>query len=362
MHIKRFRILILLTIVTLAACKVEIEVPTSGSVTTNSNNINCAAGQTCSVDVVDIFFDETFVAQPATDFVFTGWKRKARSLCSGALTPCFIDSSYAAGNAPLTALLNNPNEIFYLKPSFQSTGFKTLVTGNSFVNSIGWGIPGHAATAGIANHEHSQVIQGGANGAPEALWNNAIKGPQIRGILDDGDVDVFIMTSLPSTMNGYRLWIDHLLVQNPDTHVGIVVPWVPLPALQTSAQYEAVWDNYLAHVHGEIDTLRSEYPGVEIFSIPYGAAAVELRALLDSGNLPDVTGMTSGNGTGIFVNDRIGHADLILRDLSRLVLARGIYDIDLNNFAHDPGYITDLKAIAQSIADAHDPAYDAPYR
>jgi hypothetical protein len=72
--------------------------------------------------------------------------------------------------------------------------------------------------------------------------------------------------------------------------------------------------------------------------------------------------LTSGNKTGIFVNDRLGHADPILRDLSRLVLARGIYGIDLNNFAHDPGYITDLKTIAQSIADAHDTSYNAPYR
>jgi len=356
------RILFLFTIATLAACKVEIDVPTSGSVTTNSGNINCAAGQTCSVDVVDVFFNETFVAQPATDFVFTGWKQKARGLCLGSLAPCNIDSSPAAGNAPLTALLNNPSEIFYLEPSFQSTGFKTLVTGNSFVNSIGWGIPDHAATAGIANHDHNQVTAGGANGAPEALWNNATKGPQIRGILDDGDVDLFIMTSLPATMEGYRLWIDYLLAQNPDTRVGIVVPWIPYPQTQTSVEYEANFNSYLAGVHEDIDTLRSEYPGLEIFSVPYGAAAVELRALLDANNLPDVTGMRSGNGTGIFVNDNLGHADPILRDLCRLVLARGLYGIDLNNFAHSTGYITDLKAIAQSIADAHDPAYDAPYR
>jgi hypothetical protein len=156
--------------------------------------------------------------------------------------------------------------------------------------------------------------------------------------------------------------MDYLLDQNPETRVGIVAPWIPSPQIVTTAEYQTIWNNYLALVHDSIDTLRSEYPGVEIFSIPYGAAAVELRALLDAGNLPDVTGMTSGNGTGIFKNDRLGHADPILQDLSRLVLARGLYDIDLNNFAHDPGYITDLKAIAQSIADAHDPAYDAPYR
>lgn len=356
------RILFLLAIATLAACKIEIDVPTSGNVTTASNNINCASGQTCSVDVIDIFFNETFVAQPATDFVFTGWKQKTRGLCGNSVAPCLLYSSLAAGNAALTALLNDPNEIFYLEPSFQSTGFKTLITGNSFVNSIGWGIPGHAATAGIANHVHSQVTRGGANGAPEALWNNATAGPQIRGILDDGDVDLFIMTVLPSTTDGFRLWIDYLLVQNPNTRVGIVAPWFPQAGAVTSATYESAWNHLHAITHDEIDTLRAEYPGVEIFCVPYGASGVELRALLDAGNLPDVTGLTSGNGTGIFVNDAIGHADPILRDLSRLVLARGLYDIDLTNFAHDPGYITDLKAIAQSIADAHDPAYDAPYR
>ncbi|GAB5452528.1 MAG: hypothetical protein Hals2KO_28560 [Halioglobus sp.] len=356
------RIIILFMVTALAACKVEIEVPTSGSVATNSNNINCAAGQTCSVDVSDIFFNETFVAQPAADFVFTGWKMKPRGFCGGSMAPCNVDSSYAAGNAPLTALLNNPNEIIFLAPGFQSTGFKVIVTGNSFVSPIGWGIPDHATTAGIASHDHNQVTSGGATGAPEALWNNATKGPQIRAIIDGGDVDLFIMTALPATLNGYRLWIDYLLAENPDTRVGIVAPWIPTPATFTSAEYETTWNNFHAVVHQNIDTLRSEYPGVEIFCVPYGASGVELRALLDAGNLPDVTGMTSGNSTGIFVNDNLGHADPILRDLSRLVLVRGIYDVDMNNFSHNPGYITDLKALAQSITDAHDPVYDAPYR
>lgn len=359
---KTSRIFLYAVLATLAACKVEIEVPTSGGLTTQSNNINCGSGQTCSVDIVDIFFNETFEAQPAADFVFTGWKQKTGGLCGGSMAPCSLDSSYAAGNAPLTALLNDPNAIFYLEPSFQSTGFKTVVTGNSFVASIGWGISGHASTAGIANHDHSQVTRGGSNGAPEALWNNATAGPQIRGILDDGDVDLFVMTALPATMEGYRLWIDYALAQNPDTRFAIVAPWFPYASSFDSATYETTWQSFLAIVHESVDTLRLEYPGLEIFTVPYGASAVELRALLDAGNLPDVTGLSSGNGTGIFKNDAIGHADPILRDLSRLVLARGLYDIDLTDFAHDPGYITDLKAIAQSIADAHDPEYDAPYR
>ena len=130
----------------------------------------------------------------------------------------------------------------------------------------------------------------------------------------------------------------------------------------TTAEYETTWTNFHSVVHSSIDTLRSEYPGVEIFCIAYGGGAVELRKLLDADNLPDVTGLTSNSKTGIFVADNLGHADPILRDLGRLIWLRAIYDIDMITYAHDPGYITDLKALTQAVTDAHDPAYDAPYR
>ena len=54
----------------LSACRIEIKTPTSGAVSTTSGNINCAAGQLCDIDLVDIYFDEEFVARPASGFVF----------------------------------------------------------------------------------------------------------------------------------------------------------------------------------------------------------------------------------------------------------------------------------------------------
>jgi hypothetical protein len=54
--------------------------------------------------------------------------------------------------------------------------------------------------------------------------------------------------------------------------------------------------------------------------------------------------------------------DDILIDLGRLVCLNAIYGIELTTYAHDPGYNADLKGIARGIMDAHDPAYDAPYR
>ena len=64
-------------------------------------------------------------------------------------------------------------------------------------------------------------------------------------------------------------------------------------------------------------------------------------------------------GDSIF-NDSLGHADDILVELGRLVWLRAIYGVDLSTYDYDPGYTVDLLAIADSIMDEHDPAYDAP--
>ena len=101
------------------------------------------------------------------------------------------------------------------------------------------------------------------------------------------------------------------------------------------------------------------YPGVVFYDIPYGQAAGELYLLYNAGSLPGITTLVDGNGGGIFSDD-FGHADDILVELGQLVWLRAIYDVGLASYDYDPGYATDLKAIADAILDGHDPAYDAP--
>jgi len=83
--------------------------------------------------------------------------------------------------------------------------------------------------------------------------------------------------------------------------------------------------------------------------------------LFEDGNLDDVDSLVSASGDAIY-SDSFGHADDILIDLGQLVWMTAIYGVDLSTYAHDPGYNTDLKAIARAIMDGHDQAYDAPYR
>ena len=74
-----------------------------------------------------------------------------------------------------------------------SSGFKSLFIGHSFFRPFAEGMPDYVAAAGIAGHTQTVVFNGGSNGAPEALWNNASKRDQIQGVLDQGDVDLFVL-------------------------------------------------------------------------------------------------------------------------------------------------------------------------
>ena len=48
------------------------------------------------------------------------------------------------------------------------------------------------------------------------------------------------------------------------------------------------------------------------------------------------------------------HVRAILVELGRLVWLRAIYGVDLATYAYDPGYTTDLKALADAILDDAD--------
>ena len=88
----------------LAGCKIEIEAPVEGSVTTTSSAIECAAGQACTIDIADTYFDETFEAVPATGWQFAGWKTGATALCGDSLEPCNYSTTVFQGNENIDAL------------------------------------------------------------------------------------------------------------------------------------------------------------------------------------------------------------------------------------------------------------------
>jgi hypothetical protein len=242
-------------------------------------------------------------------------------------------------------------------------GYESLFMGHSFFKDFANGLAVHPAQAGITGHSQTVVFSGGCTGAPLSLWNDPANSATIKAVLDTGNVELFGMTyaGCAPTTQGYELWFDYALSKNPDTVFFVAPPW-PAPvanyanatdyANATEALYEPQWLPF-------IDSLRALYPGVEIFSIPYGQAASELYTLFEAGNLPDVSSLTGDFNDAVFT-DAKGHPAKILIDTGELVWLNAIYGVDLDTYAHDPGYITDIKSIARDIMDAHNPAYNGP--
>jgi hypothetical protein len=87
-----------------------------------------------------------------------------------------------------------------------TTGYESLFIGHSFFRPIATGLPFHAAAAGFVDHDQTVLGAGGANGAPQALWEDPVKRAAIQAVLDTGNVELFGMTyaSAYPTTEGYE--------------------------------------------------------------------------------------------------------------------------------------------------------------
>lgn len=97
---------------------VEITSPVEGRVTTISGAIECPAGQICAIDISDVAFNETFLAEPAAGFVFKGWTQKDRALCGDTSETCRLKAADLEGSTGLLPPSQDAGETFYLTPLF----------------------------------------------------------------------------------------------------------------------------------------------------------------------------------------------------------------------------------------------------
>lgn len=107
----------------LPGCKIEIHVPQQGgSVVSSDGAYTCEAGQTCMIDVVDLFFDQTFIAQPDHGYTFSRWKENDSFLCGGDKEPCRLSTASFEGSDALMSILES-DEVFFLQPRFAWTPY-----------------------------------------------------------------------------------------------------------------------------------------------------------------------------------------------------------------------------------------------
>ncbi len=101
----------------LAGCRIEVAVPVGGAVHTESGAYNCPANTTCTIEVVDQHFDETFHAVPQGINSFLGWARGDGALCPGSQKPCRLTTAGFADDPALRAILES-DDVFTLTPEF----------------------------------------------------------------------------------------------------------------------------------------------------------------------------------------------------------------------------------------------------
>jgi antitoxin component YwqK of YwqJK toxin-antitoxin module len=98
-------------------CKLRIVVLEGGRVVSESAAFNCQPTQKCTIDVSDVFFNETFQAVPADGYFFRRWKAGNLYLCADTYQNCPLSTASFAGKPALEQLLES-DEIFSLGPLF----------------------------------------------------------------------------------------------------------------------------------------------------------------------------------------------------------------------------------------------------
>ncbi len=115
------KVLFVVCTLALSSCKVVVQVPPGGEVSSNSGAYTCASGETCEIQFTDFFFDETFTAFSSEGQQFLGWKRQLGGLCGGTTTECELSTIPLGGNDAVEQFLKTDAE-FYLEPVFGPLG------------------------------------------------------------------------------------------------------------------------------------------------------------------------------------------------------------------------------------------------
>ncbi len=116
------RLIAVLIVLVLTACKLVVEVPETGRVTSASGAHYCFAGKTCIIEVNDASFEDTFTAIPlSSEYRFVRWKKRKNGLCGGKTKACKLATVGFDSNPDLMAILA-PDQRYFLEPVFEPIG------------------------------------------------------------------------------------------------------------------------------------------------------------------------------------------------------------------------------------------------
>lgn len=232
------------------------------------------------------------------------------------------------------------------------SGANGLFIGQSFFVPVAEAFDDAAQRGGFADHALDTVFAGGANGSPQALWENETQRQAIEQKLATGEVALFGMTigevSEDNPGEFYALWIDLALGYNPSTKIFIGFPYLQGGPNKTSDAYDLEitegGDNFFPVVQG----LRDFYPDTDIFYSNYGKVLSQMKAEYEAGGLEDITALVDTQ-SGLFTDGGAGHSGPMGEHIAALVWAELLYGADTETLV-DPAYnADDVLRIASDI-------------
>ena len=145
-------IVIIFSLLLVSACKLKVVPQEGGNVTSESGTYTCEPGSPCTIDVTDIFFNETFIANPAPGYEFHAWRTQRRALCAGSANPCSLSTELFADYPALMDLLAS-DEVFFLNPVFvkKTNALRVFKAGNRIKYR---GVISSIASDGTRTNEH----------------------------------------------------------------------------------------------------------------------------------------------------------------------------------------------------------------
>ncbi len=237
-------------------------------------------------------------------------------------------------------------------------GLDVLYIGHSFGRPFAANLESVTGLAGIDGHEQHIIFKGGEGGAPQAMWEAPEQQALIKERLDTGTVDVVVMICCSQEFKDSAGQSDqaifdisaYALEQNPDTRIGLAMPWLDFPSSYASvddhrAVIDAVWPLY-QQLAGRV----SSELGAEVFAFYHGAAVFEVRALFEQGLLSDVTNLIGPRADSVFTDEK-GHAGTLAKDAGTLVWLHAIYGVDPLDLPPFNSYDVDIREIASAALD-----------
>ena len=239
-------------------------------------------------------------------------------------------------------------------------GLDVLYMGHSFGRPFAENMETAADLAGIEGHNQLIVSRGGEKGAPQAMWEDKKVQGKIKAELDTGTVDVLIMICCSKELLNSGVtesWAEleiaeYALAQNPDTRIGLAMPWVDFPRnFNDSAEHRERTDDGYPAFQAFAEQLSADLGGADVFTFYHGAAIYELRDMFEQGALPEIESLIGPRSTSIFTDEK-GHAGLLAKDTGTLIWLNAIYGIDPLDVDMVDNYDVDIRQVAANALES----------